>query len=149
MVTPSLSHQHISLILNGTRVTGFADDDQPVEFDPIELVQERWGDDGTLYLRGTARRGTMMTVKLLPTSPQVSIWLREFARIQRGEAVGFAGSYGDISRNFATLLRGGALKRVPPAVTPGGNMEFQFVFEETVPEHDNTDFGAESGIDPI
>ena len=135
-----LSHRHQTLIMNGERVTGLASDDPPVDLPQIALIEEDFGNDGTMYGMGTAMRGGDVVVKLQPSSPQVKSWMRKFAEIQAGARILWNGVYGDSSLGYSTLLRGGFLKQARPGITPGQTAEFTFVFEECIPQFDNARF---------
>ncbi len=141
-MTTQTSNRHTLLILNGVRITGFSDDDPPVELPDIELAEETFGQDGTMYVRGTAKQGGEVMVKLLPTSPQTKWLMRKHAEIQSGARVEWEGTYGDPTLNYKTLLRGGVLKSAPPGISPGKNAEFTFVFEQLIPQFDSARFAA-------
>jgi len=66
-MTTQLSTRSSILILNGVRITGFSDDDNPVEFAESELATVKFGQDGTLYANANGHQGGEMTVKLLPS----------------------------------------------------------------------------------
>ena len=141
MVTEQ-SHRDIVFILDGHRVTGFAEDDPPVDFPAIELLTEKYGQDGQMYVMSTARRGGQFTVKLLPTSPTTKLWMRHHAEIQNGAIKNYAGSYADPNLDYDTLIRGAKLKTAPSTVVPGVTAEFVFVAQELIPEFDNANFAA-------
>ena len=129
------------LIINGERVTGLAEDDPPVEMPEIELYSEKFGQDGTMYVMTTSRRGGEVVVKLAPSSPFVKKWLGLHARILSGERIPISGEYGDPGLKFSSLLRNGVMKQSPSGVSPGKTAEFTFVFEEIIPNYDNAAFG--------
>ena len=135
-----LSHLKQVLILNGTRVSGLADASPPIDFPTIELLEDTWGKDGTLYTVATERLGGEVTIKLLPTSPDVKRFLRWFAQIQNGQRIRFEGSYGDPELNFSTLMQGGEMKSCPPTIIPGVDFEVMFVFEKLTPQYDSARF---------
>ena len=140
---PHLNFRNQILTMNGARVSGLSDDDVPVDIPVIEVLTEVFGQDGTLYTRGNAKRGGPVTVKLLPISLHTKIWIRQFTEImQDGAEIEYNGSWGNPEKGYTTLLRNGALKSAPPAISPGVNPEFMFVFEEIIPEFDDADFGA-------
>lgn len=134
------SHKHFFLIMNGERVEGLSDDDPPIEFEDIDYNEEVYGMDGTMYTKATNRRGAPMTVKLLPTSTTAAKWMQRQADIQNGAQLGWEGSYGNPALGAVTELRGGVLKTAPPALVPGTNPNFVFVFEETEPQYDAVNF---------
>ena len=107
MTTPNmLSHSHQQLIMNGERVSGLSDDDNPVELPNITLVEENYGSDGIMYVMGTSIKGGEVKVKLQPTSPHVKQWMRDFAQIQQGAVINYNGSYGDGNLGYNTVFRG-------------------------------------------
>ena len=135
-----LSHLHSILTINGEQVQQLADDDVPVEMPDMDLYETTRGKDGAMYAFGTGVRGGEVTVKLLPTSVTAKSWLRKVALIQRGASIVWEGVWEDSTLGYSTLLRGGVLKKAPPAVHPGKNVEFMFDFEECVPQYDSANF---------
>ena len=135
-----LSHLKQVLILNGKRVSGLADEDPPIEFPQIQLLEDTWGKDGTLYTVATEILGGEVTIKLLPTSPDVKRFLRWFAQIQNRRRIRFEGSYGDSELNYSTLMQGGEMKECPPTIVPGQSFEAMFVFEKLIPQYDSARF---------
>ena len=131
-----LSHAHHILIINGERVTGLSDDDPPVEFDRIPLSEIKWGQDGTMYVHGTARKGGMMTVKLLPTSEWAKKFQRWTAQVQAGSRLDFTGRYGDNELGLGVSLDGGKITEIPPSVVPNQTFEVSLAFERITPNAD-------------
>lgn len=137
-----LSHRHIKMTINGIRITGFADDDQPVSFPNIEMVDPKFGKDGSLYGTDTGMLGGEVTIKLLPAAPfvkQCLNWMAERHKLVRRT---FYGTYGDNQLNFQISMLGGMLKSCTSASTPGQTFEIVFVFEELIPDYDNAKFLA-------
>lgn len=128
--------RHITFTVNGERVTGFANEDPPVEFPDIDLIERTRGPDGTAHDLSTGTKGGEVMVKLLPTSRFVGVVLRWMARILNDEILDFEGSYADSRLGISSLLRGGKLIKCPPAVVPGETFECTFDFEEIVPQAD-------------
>lgn len=141
-MTTQLSTRSSILILNGVRITGFSDDDNPVEFDESELATVKFGQDGTLYANATGKQGGEMTVKLLPSSPSTKWLMRHAARIKAGAVIYWNGSYGDPSLNYKATLRGGIMTKPPNAIVPGTDPSFMFTFEEIIPDFDTARFSA-------
>ena len=132
------SHGGMSLIINGERVQGFADEDPPVEYDAPSLYEETRGADGALYVRGTNNPGGSLTVKLLPTSKDTARFMRYRARIQAGEDVPINGFYGDPRLGMSAEMDGGFLMTAPQGVIPPGTTaEFVFIFERITPNYDD------------
>ena len=135
-----LSYNNIILTMNGERVVGLSEDDNPIELPDIELITDRFGRDGTLFVMGTSRQGGEVKVKLLPTSPTVKNWMIRHAEIQKGARIIWRGTLEDTERNFSIEMFGGFLKMAPPGVVPGADPEFVFVFEQLIPNFDNAQF---------
>jgi len=146
-MTTQLSTRSSILILNGVRITGFSDDDNPVEFSESELATVKFGQDGTMYSNATGNQGGEMTVKLLPSSPSAKWLMRHAARIKAGAVIYWNGSYGDPTLNYKVTLRGGVMTKPPNAIVPGTDPAFMFTFEEIVPDFDTARFSASIGVD--
>ncbi len=144
-MTTQHSHLHSQLIINGELVAGYSEDDPPVEFESITHAEEMYGQDGTLYAKGTSRRGVTMTVKLLPSSTTAEKWMRRSAEISQGARLNWEGSYGDQALGTITALRGGFLKEAPVALVPGQTAEFVFVWEESLPQFDGSNLSPSPG----
>ena len=134
------SHGGMNLIWDGERVTEFADEDPPVEFEPMTLGETTRGMDGAMYIRGTNQVGTRMTVKLLPTAKQVKKWMLEHARIQNGDWLRHRGSYGDPRLGTSTQIEGAYMVGAPAAIPPGVTAEFIFECERVIPDYANARF---------
>ena len=63
------AHAHLQIILDGTRITGFADEDQPYEFTWPEIDEPMVGADGGSYGRAIADFGCVFMVRLSDISP--------------------------------------------------------------------------------
>ena len=139
-----LSHRQTILMMDyGTglmKVQGFSDDDPPVELPDIPLLDETFGQDGTMYALGTSMQGGEVTVHLGPSSPTAVAWIRLLAQAQQGAVIEWNGTYDDVLNNYSTKFSGGFLKSGPPGITPGKNNDFVFVFEQITPHLDNADF---------
>ena len=126
------------LALNGVRIEGFSNDDPPVEFPDIQLVEEMFGRDGHMYVMGTGLRGGDVVIKLLPTSPSIPAFMDRHAMMQLGRDPGFYyGEYSDRNLGFSTYMYGGYIKQCPPAVSPGKTFEVTLVFQELRPQFKN------------
>ena len=95
-----LSHAHIQCILNGHRVTGWAEDDPPYAFefeDAAELVE---GQDGGLYGVGMPRLGGTFRFMVQPASPTVQWAMQQEQHRKNAYVTGDAlrvynGTFGD------------------------------------------------------
>ena len=65
------SHAHLEIILAGHRVVGFADEDQPYEFDWPNLRDGIVGADGGHYARAVANFGCGFMIRLSDMSPSL------------------------------------------------------------------------------
>ena len=127
-------------ILPGHQITGFADEDPPVEMPIIEVETETWGKDGTLFTATTGRQGGEVKIKLLPVSVSTKYLMRKHAEILKGERYSWSGIYGDLIVGYHSLLKGGRLKMAPVTVSPEVTAEFTFVFEQIIPAFDTVKF---------
>ena len=134
------SHLKQTLEINGTVVTGLADDDPPVDIPEIELITTKFGQDGTLYAHATEVVGGEVMVKLLPTSQFAATVLRWNAEIQNGARLIFSGNYGDPELGYSMQMEGGVLTKCPPSVIPNKTFECTFMFEELRPQYDGAKF---------
>lgn len=137
-----LSHRHIRLTIDGNTIGGLADDDQPVVFPSIEMVDPKFGKDGNLYGTETGMLGGEVTIKLLPASPSVKLFLNWMAERHKGHRRSFNAQYGDDQLDFAVQMYGGLFKSCTAASTPGQTFEAVFVFEEIIPEYNSAKFGV-------
>ena len=135
-----LSHRHIIFRLNGKRLQGFADEDPPVEFPEIDMLDAVFGKDGALYGNDTAILGGEVVAKFQPTSQACIDILRWFAQRQRGSRLAFAGSYADLELGYSLDLRGGLFKMTKPIIVPGETFQATWVFEELIPDVDGVSF---------
>ena len=135
------SHGGMNLILNGERITEFADEDPPVELGERTTMETTRGMDGALYGRGTNQLGVTLTVKLLPTAKQVKKWMEVVARSLNHEFIVFRGSYSDPRLGYVYHLEGGFLVSHSSGIgTPGVTAEFVFDFERVIPDYANARF---------
>lgn len=141
-----LSWRHIELILNGHRFQGWSDDDPPVEFPDIDLVNVVTGKDGAAYYSDTGMLGGEVTIKLLPTSESAKRCLRWLEERDSGARLEFEGTYGDSEIGFSAALRGGALRTCRPATVPDQNFEVVFHFEEIIPDYDAAQFSPAPAV---
>lgn len=139
-MTTQLSYLHSVLIINGERVTGFSEDDVPVELPDIDLSEAIFGQDGTMYTSGTAIIGGEVMVRLLPTSPAIPRFLRFHSEIQQGARIDFEGSWADPDLGYSTLMQGGVLRVCPPGISPNKTFEMTFDFEKLIPQFDGARF---------
>lgn len=134
------SHLHQVLILNGHRFTGLSDDDPPIDVPDIDLLEYKYGMDGTMHTKSTNVKGGEVPVKLLSSSLSAKFLLTQFSLIQGGARILWSGSYGDADLGYSVQMLGGKLLRCPPSVVPGKTFEAVFVFEQLIPEYSAAQF---------
>ena len=135
-----LSWRHIKLKIGGYTFKSLANDDQPVVFPNIEMVDVVYGKGGELYGNETGMLGGDVTVKVLPASPDAQTLLTWLAQRQKGSRRTFEGSFGDSVLNFSVELRGGIFKSCTMATSPGAAFEAVFAFQEIIPDYDGANF---------
>lgn len=138
MVTNYLSFLNHKVVINGEVVEGVVS----LSFASITDAEETYAQDGDMAIMGTGRRGGEMTITVLPTSRTGAKWLAEKARSQRGARIRYEGYSGDPELGYGSKLEDGFLKTYPPAIVPGENNEFVFVFKRIIPQMDATRFEA-------
>ena len=95
-----LSHLHTNVILLNTRITGFAEEEQPVEFPAEELLSLKRGADGGVYGVDNAMFGGLVIFRLAPTGPGAKAFIQWRAMNDQATRNGtpkmiFEGSYSD------------------------------------------------------
>ena len=141
-----LSHAHVDVVLDGHNFIGWADEDQPVEFDTGEdQVEISIGADGGMYGTSTAMFGSQLTFRMAPTSPTTQ-WLvarkEEHKQNQiNGNAIRiFNGTYSDPVQGRSARMEGGVLMNCPDLPVPGQTFEATFQFERVVGNADGAVF---------
>ena len=135
-MSTTLSFRHISFQVNGHEFTAWADEDPPVDFDKVDLLEITRGRDGTLYTSDKGVRGGNVTVKLLPTSPSAIRCLQWLNESLQDEDLDFEAIYADSRLGIALTLQGGKLMGCDPTIVDGKTFECTWVFEEFVPDVD-------------
>ena len=105
------AHSHLSVILAGHRVVGYADEDQPYEFTWPSLRDSSVGADGGHYGRAIADFGCQFMVRLSDISPslrwaieQRTMWLNA---VRLGATVPiFGGSITDLAFGISGTFQG-------------------------------------------
>ena len=131
---------HIEVQIDGFSMSGWANEDPPVEFPPIDALEAIFGKDGTLYGNDTGMRGGDVTLKFLPTSAGAQWWLQRWSERLKGKRRVFHGIYTDSELNVSISLRGGLLKTCPAAIVPGQTFEVTVTFQELIPNMDGANF---------
>lgn len=130
------SHAHLEIILNGHRIVGFADEDQPYEFEWPELDEPMTGADGGSYGRAIADFGCLLTLRLTDISPSLQWFINERAMHldavrNGGEIPIFNGSINDIVFNVSGQLQRGRITGAAPGfpMAAGSTNEIMFEFD--------------------
>ena len=134
------SHAHVDLILNGTRIDTWADDDPPYDLETDDSANLTTGKAGRKYGNGEANFGGRLMIRLAPHSPGVK-WLieKEIERKKlldpRGDGAGrgfaqvFNGTLKDVVAQIDVKLTGGTIIKIPPRTIAGQTFEATFDFE--------------------
>ena len=131
------SNAHIDVVIDGShRVTGFADEDRPYEFDDgsdrIAITRSRI--DGGLYGTTNAKLGGAFTLRLAPNSPTAQ-WLidrneeQKRAIIDRSKLRIYTVTLTDSVQGRSTTMEGGFLVTCPDQVEAGQTFEVMWEFE--------------------
>ena len=142
------SHAHLEIIIAGHRMVGFADEDQPYEFEWPELRDGIVGADGGHYSRAVPDFGGMITIRLSDMSPSVQ-WsiaqrtMHQNAVEQGGTIPILSGSISDSSFGISGTMEGMTVENIPawpPAA--GTTFELSFDMERFTPSVDGGAFQA-------
>ena len=139
-----LSHRHVSCIIDGYRMNGWSDDDQPVEFPNEDLNEIKTGKDGAVYGTDTAMLGGPMIFRFAPTSPAVQWWIQRREEKQRGVRRIFSGSYADSEIGKSNVMSGGIIVKIPPMSVPGQTYEVTLHWEIISSDVDGANFAVYS-----
>ena len=141
MAAPTeLSHRRTVLRVNDEEVTGYPEDEAPIEIESQPLVRYTFGSDGTLFLEDTALQGGEVTIKLGQSSPFIPKMVSYDTRIKRNEVIEFKLSYGDPTIGYSVNCMGGALLECDTITMPGGTFEAKFIFEQIIGDFDGVTF---------
>ena len=139
-MTNTTNFRHIEMDINGHVVQNWADEDPPVEFEGIDMVDVVFGRDGAMYVNDKAMLGGEVKIMLLPTSPTALRCIRWFAERQNDRRLTFEATYQDTALNYGMRMVGGVLKQCDPIIVPGKTYEATFVFERFIPDVDGARF---------
>lgn len=135
------SHRHITCILNGRRIGGWANENPPYEFvDVPELTEVEEGPDGTMHAMDTGKQGGGFMLKLLSSSQDAAWFLQRRAARNRGERLIYNGSLGDSEQGFSAQMQRGVLVVCPPGIVPGQVFEVTLRFQEIQSSADGARF---------
>ena len=130
-----LHHAHIECIISGERMTGWADEERPVEFpDGAGRTEFKTGADGGMYGVGKAMFGGPVTFKFEPTSPSAQYWVRrneeyKQSQINNTRSRIYSGTYSDSVQGRSARFEGGQIQDCPDMVEPGITFEVTLMFE--------------------
>ena len=135
-----LSHYRSILTLNGTRLTGFPEDESPIEIEGQDLLSYTFGTDGTLYIEDTAVQGGEITVRLGQSSPSIPQIIGYNTRIKRGEQIDMTLTYGDPTLGYSVEASDGFMINSDVTTMPGATFEATFIFEKILGDADGSQF---------
>ncbi|MBF2753946.1 MAG: hypothetical protein ISN29_01620 [Gammaproteobacteria bacterium AqS3] len=137
------SHAHVECILNGHRITEWADNDPPYSLEFNEQVHVYHGHDGALYPMSSSDLGGSLSFYVVPHSKD-SQWLldREKERqkniITREPGTEFNGILQDVVTGIKVSLERGFLISTSKFPSAGQPFEATFTFERMIPEYEST-----------
>ena len=143
-----LSHSHIEMVLSGHRVTGYAEEDRPIEFeDGTDRTTIQMGKDGGSYGVSESMFGGKIMVRLAPTSPTTAWFItrneeKKQAQINNQPERVYDGSYTDSVQGRSVVLSGGTLIDCPDMSEPGQTFEVGIFFERIAGNVDGAVFHA-------
>ena len=141
-----LNHAHVECILSGERMTGWADEESPVEFpDGAGRAEFKTGADGGVYGVGKAMFGGAVTFKFEPTSPSTQYWIQRNEEYKQSQINGtrtriYDGSYNDPVQGRSARFEGGAIQDCKDMSTPGVTFEVTLMFDRIIGNVDGAVF---------
>ena len=141
-----LNHAHVEFIIDDERMTGWADEESPVEFpDGAGRAEFKTGADGGVYGVGKAMFGGAVVMKFAPTSPSVQYWIQRNEEYKQTQINGertriYSGSYSDSVQGRSARCEGGALMDCPDMSTPGVTFEVTIFYERIIGNVDGAVF---------
>ena len=109
---------HISIILNGHRLTGWADEDPPFAFEYEESSERTRGADGGLYAMGMPTYGGTFTFKVFSTSPTAQ-WAMQNEQMRKNAHTSgdpertYSGTYSNPVTGISFRMEGGIIATFP------------------------------------
>ena len=132
-------------------IRGFAGVSDAIKFEENqEVVNAREGMDGYIFFSRTGRYGGMMTIKMLPNSPEIGyLMVRHYAQKTGNKNVTWKGTVELKGTNISGDLRIGKLTHGPTFPTVGMNniddMQFAFYFARIEAKYEGVDFDVYAG----
>ena len=146
MAAQILSNAHISLILNGKTISGFADEERPVEFPATDdLIDVKYGNDGSMYGMTKPMYGGEITIRLAPSSEATAWFVKERIKLKNAQTNGdpipvYNGRFADDAQKREAQLAGGFLKRCADLPEAGQTFEVVIAFEKITGNIDGATF---------
>lgn len=133
-------------------IRGFAGVSDAVKFEESqEMVNAREGMDGYIFFSRTSRYGGIMTIKMLPNSPEIG-WLmtKYYEQKTGGRNVEWNGEIVLKGTGISGILFRGMMTHGPVFPTIGmsniDDMQFSFYFIRIEAKYENVDFDVFSGV---
>ena len=140
------SNAHISLVLNEYTISGFADEERPVEFPSSDdLLDRKYGNDGSMYGMSKPMYGGDLTIRLAPTSHATAWFVKERIKLKNAQTNGdplptYSGTFKDEGQGRKAELSGGYLLRCADLPEAGQTFEVVIAFERIIGNVDAAKF---------
>ena len=125
---------------------GFAGVSDAIKFEESqEVVNAREGMDGYIFYSRTGRLGGIMTIKMLPNSPDIPFLMNNFYLLKTGDKnVSWNGGISLKETGISGILNQGMMTHGPVMPTIGMNniddMQFTFYFARIEAKYETVDF---------
>ena len=133
------SHAQLSIIINGHRLVGFAEEDQPYEFEWPDLADINTGADGGKYGRAISDFGCGFMVRLADVSASLQWAIDQRTLHMNAVRTGapipeHRATITDLAFGISGSMQGGWIANIPGWPPAAGNMaELSFGFELWTP----------------
>ena len=112
------SNAHLAITINGHRIVGLADEDQPYQFEWPDLAEINTGADGGKYGRAIPDFGCGFMVRLADTSDSLAWAIDQramhFNALRNGSPIPeFRATITDLAFNISGSMEGGWLANIP------------------------------------
>ena len=129
---------------------GFAGVSDAIKFDESqEIVTYREGMDGYLFFAQTGRKGGVVTIKMLPSSPKLNFLFTNSELQKSGMNISWAGELVLVSQKISAKLNKGMMLTSPTFATIGMNniddYQFSFYFTEILASYGQFDGNVFAG----
>ena len=149
------SNAHLAITINGHRIVGLADEDQPYQFEWPDLAEISTGADGGKYGRAIPDFGCGFMVRLSDTSDSLAWAIDQramhFNALRNGSPIPeFRATITDLAFNISGSMEGGWLANIPGWPPASGQMaELSFGFELWTPASQGGAFQRPLGTGPL